>query len=56
VSRFGKRLNAVNVNLLENCICIALISRYSLKGLHRPYVDETPLTLAPMRARENNYY
>ena len=36
-------------------IGIALNHRYSLKGLSRQYIDDTPLTLASQKARENSF-
>ena len=36
--------------------CIALNHRNSLKGLNRPYINDTPpLTLAPQRGRKNSH-
>ena len=35
-----------------NFICVALNHRSRLSGLTRPYIDDTPLTLAPQRARK----
>ena len=34
-----------------HCICIALNHRFNLKGIKRQYIYDTPLALAPQRAR-----